>query len=52
VVFTASKINGTTIPGSGATAVDMGTAAGVIQIATGAVTKSGEGFTSTFKSTG
>jgi hypothetical protein len=52
VVFTNSEINGATIPGSGAVRVNMATPAGVLQIATGAVTKSGKGFTSTFKNTG
>ena len=52
VVFTASTINGTTIPGSGATQVNMATTGGILQISTGAVNAKGTGFTSTFKNTG
>jgi hypothetical protein len=52
VVFSSSEINGKTITASGATRVNMATASGVLQIGTGAVTKTGKGFTSTFKNSG
>jgi hypothetical protein len=52
VVFTDSTINGTTISGSGATRVDMADSSGVLQISTGALTKKGNGFTSTFENVG
>jgi hypothetical protein len=52
VVFSSSMINGVTIPAAKATRVDMATAGGVLQIATGPVNGSGTGFTSTFVNTG
>ena len=52
VNFRSSEINGKTITGSGATRVNMATSTGVLQIGTGTITKTGRGFTSTFKSSG
>lgn len=49
VIFKGSEINGATITGSGATRVNMVSSTGDVQIGTGAVNKSGQGFTSTFR---
>lgn len=52
VVFSASTIDGTTISGSGAFAVNMATSTGILQIKTEKLNSKGNGFTSTFENTG
>lgn len=52
VLFSASSIDGTTISGSGAFAINMATSSGVLQIKTGKLNSKGNAFTSTFENTG
>ena len=52
VVFSAGTINGKTIAGSGATPVNMDDSGGVLQIRTGPLNSTGNGFTSTFVNVG
>jgi hypothetical protein len=52
VVFSSSTINGKPISAATAVRLNMATSGGVVQIKTGALTKSGKGFTGTFANTG